>query len=308
MIAGAGSISDGSRWPIRSMLYVPATRPDWVIKAINADAEATILDLEDSVAANDKSKARALIAHEIETLRSHGVCAFVRPNQMNAGGIEDIYACVRPGLTGIILPKATVEDVMLAHDALSYAEGRSGLRHNDVSIVALPETAEAVRSGYDIAKASSRVRGLLGGVGIIEGDLAWTCGFRPTLEGHEQLYLQSKLIIDSRAAGAIYPMAAIFSPRLDDFATVTMLARRAKQLGFTGGAAIHPSHIGAINATFRPTEQEVAHYEGLIAALKDGLRNGRGAVQYKGAMIDLAMLPIARDVVDEARRRRERAK
>lgn len=299
---------DQSPWPIRSLLYVPATRPEWVIKAINAEAEAVILDLEDAVGPNDKLRARQLVPQEIETLRSHGVCAFLRPNPMSAGGIKDIHACVRPGLTGIILPKASVEDARLAHDALSYAEGKAGLLHGEVGIVALPETADGVRSGYDIVKASPRVRGLLGGVGVLEGDLAWSCGFRPTLEGHEQLYLQSKVILDSRAAGAVHPLAAIFSPRLDDLATIEIMARRAKQLGFTGGAVIHPSHVKAVNSVFRPTEQEVAHYEGLIAALEDGHRNGHGAVQYKGAMVDLAMLPIARDVVAEARRRRARSR
>jgi citrate lyase subunit beta/citryl-CoA lyase len=144
-------------------------------------------------------------------------------------------------------------------------------------------------------------------VGVLEGDLAWSCGFRPTLEGHEQLYLQSKVIINSRAAGALYPIAAVFSPRLDDLATLEILARRAKQLGFTGGAVIHPSHVKIINAVFRPTEQEIAHYQGLISALEEGHRHGHGAVQYKGAMVDLAMLPIARDVVAESRRRRLRS-
>jgi citrate lyase subunit beta / citryl-CoA lyase len=129
-------------WPIRSLLYVPATRPEWVIKAINTETEAVILDLEDSVAPTDKERARSLVAEEIETLHSHGVAAFVRPNQLSAGGVDDIHACVRPGLTGIILPKASVGHVRDAHDALTYAEGRAGLRRGEVHIVALPETAE----------------------------------------------------------------------------------------------------------------------------------------------------------------------
>jgi citrate lyase beta subunit len=66
--------------------------------------------------------------------------------------------------------------------------------------------------------------------------------------------------------------------------------------------------VKTINTIFRPTESEIAHYEGLIAALEDGHRKGHGAVQYKGAMVDLAMLPIARDVVVESRRHRPRSK
>ena len=58
--------SDTSPWPIRSLLYVPATRPEWVIKAINTEAEAVILDLEDAVGPSDKLRARALVPQEIE--------------------------------------------------------------------------------------------------------------------------------------------------------------------------------------------------------------------------------------------------
>jgi citrate lyase subunit beta/citryl-CoA lyase len=288
------------------MLYVPATRPEWVTKAIAAGPEAVILDLEDAVGPNEKATAPALVPQEIETLRAHCVFAFLRPNQMTAGGIEDILTCVRPGLTGIILPKASVKAVQTAHDVLSFAEGKAGLRHGEVSIIALPETAEGVRNGYDIAKASTRVRGLLGGVGVLEGDVAWTCGFRPTFEGREQLYFQSKIILDSRAAGATYPIAGVFSPRIDDLTSLETFVLRAKELGFTGAAVIHPSHVRIVNAVFQPSEQDVAHYEGLIAALEDGHRRGSGAVRYKGAMVDLALLPIARDIVAQAARRKTR--
>jgi citrate lyase subunit beta/citryl-CoA lyase len=266
-----------------------------------------ILDLEDAVGPNEKTTAPGLVPKEIETLRADGVHAFVRPNPMSLGGADDILACVRPGLTGIILPKATADDVLIAHDALSYAEGKWGLKRGEVCIVALPETAEGMQASYETAKASPRVRGLLGGVGTLEGDIAWTCGFRPTLDGHEQLYFQSKIILDSRAAGASYPLAGVFAPRLDDLATLEVLVQRAKQLGFTGAAVIHPTHVAIVNAIFRPTEQEVAHYEELIATLEEGHRRGDGAVQYKGAMVDLAMLPIARDVLAQSKRLRSRS-
>jgi citrate lyase subunit beta / citryl-CoA lyase len=295
---------DMSPWPIRSFLYVPAIQQDWVSKAIKAGPDAVILDLEDSVGPNEKAKALALVPAGIEKLYSQGVCAFVRPNAMASGGIEDILACVRPGLSGIVLPKASADDVQRAHDALSYAEGKAGLRHGELCILALPETADGVRSGYEIAKASLRVRGLIGGAGTIEGDVAWACGFRPTVEGHEQLYFQSKIILDSRAAGALYPIAGVFSPRTDDLAQLEVFIRRAKTLGFTGAAVIHPSHVAVANRIFQSTPEEVAHYEGLIAALEEGHRRGDGAVKYKGAMVDLAMLPIARDVVAESKRRK----
>jgi citrate lyase subunit beta / citryl-CoA lyase len=179
------------------------------------------------------------------------------------------------------------------------------MRHGEVCIIALPETAEGLRTTYQIAGASPRVRSLIGGVAIIEGDIAWSVGFQPTVEGLEQLYLQSKLILDCRAAGVKYPIAGIFAPKINDLAMVEVFTRRAKQLGFTGAAVIHPNHVKIVNTVFQLTEEEIAHYEGLIAALEEGHRRGDGAVRYKGAMIDLAFLPIALDAVSEWKRRRQ---
>ena len=110
-------------------------------------------------------------------------------------------------------------------------------------------------------------------------------------------------MLDSRAAGARYPIAGIIGTPLNDLKMVENLIRRAKAFGFSGAALIHPDHVKIANEVFRAAPDEVAYFEGMIAAFEEAERAGKGAISYRGVMVDYAMLPTAREVVDEARRR-----
>ncbi len=223
---------------------------------------------------------------------------------------EDLAACVVPGLTTIMLPKAdNVGEIAELHDLLSYREGLAGMRHGEVSILPIPETAKGLQNAHQLAAASARVAGLLTAVGgPIAGDIARAAGIRPTVTGEEQAYLQSKIVLDSRAAEARFPIAGIIGTPLNDLKMVEDLLRRAKAFGFSGAALIHPDHVKITNDVFRATADEVAYFEGMIAAFEEAERAGKGAISYRGAMVDYAMLPTAREVVEEARRRSSKAK
>jgi citrate lyase subunit beta/citryl-CoA lyase len=123
------------------------------------------------------------------------------------------------------------------------------------------------------------------------------------MEGSEQLYVASKLVLDSRAAYALYPMASLIGTALDDHDSVRILATRARALGYTGAVLIHPSHVAVAAAVFTPSPEEVEYCAGLIEAMREAQARGDGAVSYRGMMVDYAMLPQAEEVVGEARRR-----
>lgn len=294
-------------WPIRSALFVPAHRRDWVGKAIRVSPGAAVLDIEDSVPPEHKQQAMANLPGAIAELREAGVGAFVRVNPLHDGTAEEIAAAVTEGLTAIVLPKvAHPAEIVRLHDLLSYQEGRAGVAHGSVGILPLPETAEGMRDAYALAKASTRVRGIHGALsGPVSGDFARAFGFRATSEGIEQHYLASKLVLDSRAAGAMYPIAGIFGTPQTDLGAVERLIRNARDFGYTGVAVMHPTHVAVANAVYRPTPEEVAYFEGLLAAFEAAEKAGLGAVSYQGAMVDYAMLPLAHEVLAEARRNKE---
>lgn len=289
-------------WPIRSALFVPAHRRDWVAKAIRVSPGAVVLDIEDSVPPQFKPQAMAYIIGEIHELRDAGVGAFVRIQPLHDGTQAEIAAAVTEGLTAIVPPKVAIPDeIRRLHDLLSYAEGAAGIAHGSVGILPLPETAQGMHDAYALAKASPRVRGIHGALsGPVSGDFARAFGFRATMEGQEQLYLASKLVLDSRAAGAMWPMAGIFGTAQDDLPAVERLIRRARDVGYAGVCVMHPSHVAIANAVYRPTPEEVAYFTGLLAAFEAAEAAGLGAVSYQGAMVDYAMLPLAREVLQEA--------
>lgn len=288
-----------SPWPLRSLLFLPAHRIDWVRKIGRTPTDAVILDLEDAVAPDNKAHARTLIAEELSILLAHGIAPFVRVNAIGCGAAEDISAIVQPGLAGIMLPKADrPEDVATIDAWLTQAEQACGMRPGSVGIIPLPETARGLWLAHEIAAASRRVSGLITAVsGPVVGDVARAFGFLPSDEGDEQLFLQSRIILASRAAGAMYPIGTLQGTRLDDLEGVRRLARRARRLGFSGAALIHPSHVAIANEVFRPSVEEVAYARGLVDALAGAQAQGQGAVAYNGVMVDAAMLPFARELI-----------
>src|ERR1019366_10485912 len=161
-------------WPVRSALFVPAHRRDWVGKAIRVSPGAVVLDIEDSVPPQFKSQAMGLLNEEIAELKAAGVGAFVRVQPMYDGTPAEIEAAVTDGLTAIVLPKvANPGEIRRLADLLSYYEGRAGVAHESVGILPLPETAEGMHGACDIAKASARVRGIHGALsGPVSGDFA----------------------------------------------------------------------------------------------------------------------------------------
>jgi len=291
-------------WPIRSALFVPAHRRDWVGKAIRVKPGAAVLDIEDSVPPQFKPQAMAYLKEEIAELKAAGVGAFVRVQPLYDGTAPEIEAAVCDGLTAIVLPKvASPDEIRSLADMLSYYEGKAGVERGAVGILPLPETAAGMYRAHDLARASTRVRGIHGALsGPVSGDFAQAFGFRATSDGIEQLYLGSKLVLDSRSAGAMYPMAGIFGTAQDDLPAVERLIRRARDLGYTGVAVMHPTHVPIANAVFRPTAEEVAYFQGLLKAFEDAEKAGLGAVAYQGAMVDYAMLPLAKEVLAEAAR------
>src|SRR4051794_13090291 len=93
-----------SMWPIRSALFVPAHRREWVGKAIRVSPGAAVLDIEDSVPPEFKAQAMANLKDEIAELKASNVGAFVRINPLHERTGEEIEAAMAEGLTAIVPP------------------------------------------------------------------------------------------------------------------------------------------------------------------------------------------------------------
>ncbi|MCW2880202.1 MAG: hypothetical protein JWQ95_4302 [Sphaerisporangium sp.] len=291
------SSSPVTRPPLRSLLFVPGTRTEWLPKARAAGADAVILDLEDAVPPGQRAAARARVAEAIANWEGD-MALFVRLNPLDGwADADELRTVVRPGLTGIVLPKvATVNDVRLADRLLGWCERESGLPEGHVALVPLLETASALRETYGIALAASRVA-YLGAVTTSGGDVERAIGYRWSPEGTETLPLRARVLLDVRAAEAFNPVAGLWAS-IADLQGLRAFAEQNRSLGYEGMMAIHPSHVPVINEVFSPGLDELARYERLVEAVEAAQAAGSGAVVFEGKMVDEAMAATARRMLE----------
>jgi citrate lyase subunit beta/citryl-CoA lyase len=280
--------------PLRSLLFVPGNKEDWMRKAPRYGADALILDLEDSVPEDAKTTARPLVRKMLEELGASGQTLFVRVNCLETGLTgADLEAVTCPALYGVILPKVQAPaDVVEIDVLLKFFERKAGMAVGSICIDPALETAQGIRCAYDIAMASERVAHM-GGSGGKGGDTARSIGFQWTPEGLETLFVKSKVLVDARAAGVPYPLSGGWMD-IHHLDGLRALAMQLKQLGYTGMELIHPSHVPIVNAVFTPTPEEIAHWQGLIKAMEARRQQGSAVVTYAGDMVDVAHEETAR--------------
>lgn len=302
---------------LRSLLFVPGNRTEWLAKAEACGADAAILDLEDAVAEGGKAAARAGVSdlltqraarHAAGTGGRGGTAAqdmalFVRVNPLDGwSAAGELRAVATPGLTGVVLPKVRgAEDVRFAARLLSWCEHEQGLPAGTIALVPLLETAEALREAYDIGRASSRVA-YMGALTAPGGDVERAVGYRWSPEGTETLALRSRVLLDSRASGAAHPVTGLWT-QIGDLTGLRRFAEQSRSLGYAGMAAIHPSHVPVINEVFSPGPDELARCARLVEAVREAQARGAGAVAFEGRMVDEAMAATAQQVLDLHRRR-----
>lgn len=287
--------------PFRSHLYAPGNKPELMEKVYTAGADAVVLDLEDAVPASDKGAARERVAAAVQARAGKpGPATFVRINDLaSPWAREDIRAVVRPGLTGLRLPK--VEDAEMVRQAAAWveeAEAASGQAAGSIVFICTIESAAGAFHAVEICRASARVLALGNGA----ADMARDLGVIPGPEGMETLYVRSQLVLAARVAGVKPPIDSVFR-KLDDVAGLERSIRQGKALGFFGKSAIHPSQVPVINSIYTPSDPEIKRARELVAAASAAESRGTSGVgQYQGEFVDAATLRRAKDILDLAER------
>ncbi|WP_327589731.1 CoA ester lyase [Nonomuraea sp. NBC_00507] len=282
---------------LRSLLFVPGTRTEWLAKAAAAGADAAILDLEDAVPPAEKPAARARVADAVANA-SGDMAVLVRINPLDSwAAAEDLRAVTHAGLAGVVVPKiGGPADVLMADRLLTWCEREHGLPEGHLALVPLLESAAALREAYEIGRAAPRVA-YLGAVTGKGGDVERAIGYRWSREGAETLALRSRVLLDVRAAGVPCPVAGLWTG-VGDLEGLRAFAEQNRSLGYDGMMAIHPSHVPVINEVYSPGPEELARYERLIAAVEEARARGAGAIAFEGEMVDEAMAGRARAALE----------
>jgi citrate lyase subunit beta/citryl-CoA lyase len=277
--------------PIRSALYIPADRVDWMRGCARFAPDAVIADLEDAIPAKNKPEARNIIGAEIVALAQRVSSVWVRVNPEPDEMLKDLEAVVQAGLSVVQLPKVCEPAAVLELDGmLSYFEGKRGLQHMSIAINPILETANGLRRAYEIAESCRRVEymgALIAKVGDTARSLGWNAPMPSDSIASESIALRSKVLLDSRSAGVMYPLGGVVISLAEDQTELRDIALSNKKIGYSGMIAIHPAHIATINDIFSPSVQEVANAKADLEAFRGS--QGRGVVRGPtGDMLDLA--------------------
>lgn len=285
---------------MRSFLFVPGDSARKFEKARSGNADALIVDLEDSVSAEAKEAARAATRAMLETPRTAQKW-FVRVNALDTGmTLADLAAVMPLRPDGVVLPKcAGAADVERLAAYLDAFEAASGLEHGSTHIVAVAtETAESIfgLSGYK--GANPRLWGLMWGAEDLAASLGATENSADGVYSEPFRLARNLCLMGASAAG----LAAIDTvcTTIGDLAYVEAEANAARRDGFAAKAVIHPSHVDPVNAAFTPKPDEVAWAQRVIAAFADDPQ--AGVVKIDGKMIDKPHERAARKIMAMADR------
>ena len=278
---------------LRSLLFVPGDSDKKFARACHSGADVLILDLEDAVAPAMKEAARERVAGWLGKAGELAAKLFVRVNPLDTGLTEaDLKAVVRPGLAGILVPKANgAHDIATIAALIDALEIAAGLAPGDVKImVVATETPAAMFALGSYTPPHGRLIGLtwgaedlssaIGATANKEADGAWTEPYR----------IARSLCLFAAASAEVAPIDTLYSDFRD---TVGLEAdcRKARRDGFIGRIAIHPDQVETINRCFSPSDEDVAHARLIVAAF--AAQPELGTIGIDGKMFDIPHLKAA---------------
>jgi citrate lyase subunit beta/citryl-CoA lyase len=256
---------------IRSLLYLPASNPRAIEKARGLPCDLAVLDLEDSVAPDQKDAARAAA---VEAIRAGGFPhqVGVRVNGLaTPWGEADMEALLGLPLDWIIAPKVEDAGTVDAFDA-RMDEG--------VRLCVMIETPRALLHLHLISAAGGPLGALMLGV----NDLVTTLGTGPAAD-REPLKPWLALTVAAARAHDLIALDGVYN-RLDDPDGFAAECAQGRLYGFDGKSLIHPGQIEACHTAFSPTPDEIAAARAIVAAFAAPEAQDLGAIRVSGAMVE----------------------
>jgi citrate lyase subunit beta/citryl-CoA lyase len=263
-----------------SFLFVPGTRPDRFIKALDSGASAVVIDLEDAVAPEDKENARTTIRSAWSGFNSEQKKRLViRSNSPGSPFYAaDLILAQELDVACLLIPKTESADEI---------NGAALLLPN-TALIPMIETAIGLDRLKEIANANQVIRLALGNLDL-QADLGMICDSQET----ELQTARYQIVVASRLAQIAPPVDGV-TPSTDDVARIQDDAERAKRMGFGGKLCIHPQQVSIVKTAFMPSDREIAWAHRVIEA--DQNSKG-GAVKLDGRMIDRPVVLLAQRTI-----------
>lgn len=276
--------------PRRSVLYMPGSNARALEKARGLGADCLILDLEDAVAPEAKSEARAQVAAFVAEGGYGKREIIIRVNGLGtAWGEADIEAAVAAGPDGILVPKIeTPAEVERASGLLDKAGAKP-----EMQLWAMMETPLAMLQAQSIAASAANTR--LSAWVMGTNDIAKELRCAHTAERQAMMTSIGLCMLAARAYGLTI-LDGVYND-IKDEAGFEAMCVQGRDLGFDGKTLIHPSQLAPCNRIFSPEPAEVVFSRQVIDAFKHPENAGKGVLKVEGRMVELLHAEIAERVV-----------
>jgi len=281
----------------RTALFIPGNNPGMLQNAGILGADSVILDLEDAVSLTEKDSARILVREAIKNVDFCGTEVLVRINPLTGPyGESDIDTIGRVKPDALLVPKADEDQIRTADERLSKIEREQGFESGSIKLIPLVESAYGIEKVYDIIRSSSRCIAVLFGGEDYTADM----GVKRTKEGQEIEYARNRVAVACKSCG----MDSFDTPFTDveDTSGLKADTLKARNLGYTGKAAINPRQVTVIHGAYAPEKAEIRHAQRVMEAMEDAEREGKGVFSLDGKMVDAPIISRARQTLDLAKR------
>lgn len=270
---------------LRSLLFAPAVRPDFVAKLADRGADAVAIDCEDATPPDAKADGRANARAAAPGLAAR--CqVMVRINAESTEWFEaDIADGLVAELSAVVVPKVETVDGL---DRVAAALDAAGL--TELGVLAGLETALGVADARSLL-AHPRVIAAYFGAEDFIADMG---GVR-TPSNHEVTFARQAIALAGRLA-TIPVLDQVVADFRDD-ARFAAESAEARAIGFAGKMCIHPAQVPLANAAWTPTQAEVERARRLLAAYDEALGRGVAAIDFEGQMVDEPLAAQARRVL-----------
>jgi len=264
--------------PRRSVLYMPGANERALEKAKTIDADALILDLEDSVAPDAKTQGRENVVAAVQSGEYGHRELAIRVNSIGTEWHDDdVKAAAAAGPDAILVPK--VESAEQVRQLVAALEAASAPAHTQ--LWAMIETPRALLHAEEIAAAHDRLTVIVMGTNDIVNE---TYGLHVPGRNPVVLTALAWTLIAVRAAGKVVIDGVYNDVRNEEGFLAE--ARQGREMGFDGKTLIHPSQVEPANEAFSPSDTDIERAQGLIAAFEEAKAAGAGVATYNNKLVE----------------------
>jgi citrate lyase subunit beta/citryl-CoA lyase len=271
-------MTDTTLRPRRSVLYMPGANERALEKAKTIDADALILDLEDSVSPDAKEQGRANVVAAVQSGEYGHRELVIRVNSIGTQWHDaDMAAAAAAGPDAVLVPK--VESAEQVHQLVAALE--AGGAPATTQLWAMIETPRALLHAEEIAAAHDRLTVVVMGTNDIVNE---TFGLHTPGRNPVVLASLAWTLLAVRAAGKIV-IDGVYND-VKDADGFDAEARQGREMGFDGKTLIHPSQVDPANVAFSPSEADVERARDMISTFEDAQAAGQGVATFNGKMIE----------------------